>query len=133
MDQERKNLVMVYFLAVIIATAPLIGYGLASSAEKEFAAASASGADFFSPQTWFKILQQNITIPTFEEEPENPSSTIAGGISMFGPQLKEINEKIKNKTGIDFIKFFTLISEIIISLLQKISDLFSNIPLKFQQ
>lgn len=130
MHGDRKHIFMIAFLAAAFSLAPFVGYGAVNTVLKEqAAAASTSGVDFFNPQIWFKILRQNIAVPTFfEEELGSPSPTAVTAVqSMFGPQIKELNEKIKNRTGIDFIKFFSWISGVITSLFHYITALLSNI------
>lgn len=84
--------------------------------------------NILTPDAWFNALKKNITIPLAPDKTVIPP-TPEEALQSISPQLKEINQNIKDSIGIDFAKFvawiaraLTIFFQIIINILQSVSN-----------
>lgn len=90
---------------------------------------SPAANNILTPDTWFNALKKNITIPLLASDKTIIQSTPEEALQSISPQLKEINQNIKDSVGIDFAKFvawiaraLTVFFQIIINTLQSVSN-----------
>lgn len=120
----RKELYITYFLAVALALSPFVAFGVTDS-RPEFAA---TVGELLNPDTWFKALKENITIPISKDQ-EVKIPTPEEALKEASPQLQEVNKGVREEVGIDFAKFIgwfakvlKVFFQIIVSLLEQVSN-----------
>lgn len=121
---QDKKLLAAYLFAVVLALAPLASLGVADTG-KNFAA---TVGELLNPDTWFKALKQNITIPLSKDQ-EVKIPTPEEALKEASPKLQEVNKEIREEVGIDFAKFIgwfarvlKVFFQIIVDLLEQVSD-----------
>lgn len=120
----KKELYIPYFLAVMLALSPFVAFGVVEE-RKEFAA---TVGELLNPDTWFKALKENITIPISKDQ-EVKIPTPEEALKEASPQLQEVNKGVREEVGIDFAKFIgwfakvlKVFFQIIVNLLEQVSQ-----------
>lgn len=122
---KDKKLLLTYFLAMMFALTPFATLGVAGNAPKGFAT---TVGDLLNPDTWFKALKENITIPISKDQ-EVKVPTPEQALKEASPKLQEVNQGVKEQTGIDLAKFIgwfanvlKVFFQIIVDLLERVSE-----------
>ncbi len=121
---QDKKLLVTYFLAMMLALTPFVSFGV-GDARKELAT---TVGDLLNPDTWFKALKENITIPISKDQ-QVKVPTPEQALKDASPKLQEVNKGVKDETGIDFAKFIgwfarvlKVFFQIIVNLLEQVSE-----------
>jgi len=125
---KKKNfLLIIYLLPAMLILAPTLSL---ASAHPQYELAATVG-DLLNPNKWFEALKKNITFPiSKEQEVKIPRPEEA--LKEAAPKLKEVNQQVKEETGIDFAKFIgwsakvlKAFFQVIINLLEQVSQALS--------
>lgn len=122
MNRFKKELYITYLLAVMLALSPFVAFGVAEE-RKEFAA---TVGELLNPDTWFKALKENITIPISKDQ-EVKIPTPEEALKEASPQLQEVNKGVREEVGIDFAKFIGWFAKVLKVFFQIIVDLLEQV------
>lgn len=121
---KDKRLLLTYFLAMMLALAPFISFGVGDTT-KGFAT---TVGDLLNPDTWFKALKENITIPISKDQ-EVKVPTPEQALKEASPKLQEVNKGVKEQTGVDLAKFIgwsagvlKVFFQVIVNMLEQVSN-----------
>lgn len=123
-DQKQKVLYILCFLALSLA---------ASQSKAETSTPTLptpSVRDLLNPDSWFRALKQNITIPISEDQLIKPITLPKPEETLqeVSPTLQQVNKDVREETGIDFAKFIgwfagvlKVLFQIIVNILEAVS------------
>ena len=123
-------LVIFAFCAV---SAPLSSAGAQEYESREFAG---TAADFLNPDKLFEALKKNITIPipgaaSTAEKIEVP--TPGQALEKASPKLQEVNQEVREETGIDLAKFIGWFAKILKVFFLTVVDLLEMVSQALQK
>ncbi len=121
---QDKKLLAVYLFAVMLALAPFVSFGVIDT-RKNFAS---TVGELLNPDTWFKALKENITIPISKDQ-EVKIPTPEEALKEASPKLQEVNREVREEVGIDFAKFIgwfakvlKVFFQIIVNVLEQVAN-----------
>lgn len=116
-----KVMGFIYFIAVVLALAPFIFFGIGERSN----IFSQAALNFFNPDELFKVLKENIAVPV----PVGKKVDLAPVEDLFKNQVNitpQLNEKLGEGTSIDFVDFFKRLLKILTAFLDALTSFFET-------
>lgn len=118
-DQKQKVLYVLCFAAFFLTV-------FQSKAETSTPSIpTPSVRDLLNPDSWFRALKQNITIPASKDQLIKPITLPKPEETLqeISPTLQQVNKDVREETGIDFAKFIGWFSGVLKVLFQIIVNI----------
>jgi len=99
-----------------------------------FAQGYAATDSILNPDTWFKTMRENITIPIpMSSGTQVKLPTPENALKQAAPKLQIINKKISEETGIDLAKFIGWFAKILRAVFMIIFNLLETVAKSLKQ